>query len=276
VNAHDLAVAKGIVNKAIRKFINDGPPPNGWKWLRPIAQVDLWPAIAYDSSPTPSFYVTAAINPTINGTLLTGTTLLTLTSPGLPNPATSATVTGTPAFYQSMELRTIYLNGNPPPSTPGFFVPNQPTPLKVTALTRSGSTATATVIAAHGLTAGAQVSIYGANASAYNGVHTVLASGLTTTQFQYTVVGTPTTPDPSTAIFEIAASYAIGTPFTVLMYVSPTQIVVDGNAAAGFPTNIPFSFASTGDYTLPANFGGQYVGGISYIANTRDDPAVDR
>jgi hypothetical protein len=43
-------LCKRIVNNAIRMFINDAPPPNGWRWLRPIAQLDLWPTIAENAS----------------------------------------------------------------------------------------------------------------------------------------------------------------------------------------------------------------------------------
>lgn len=189
VDAHDLALCKRIVNKAVRKFINDAPPPSGWRWTNVIGQVDLWPLIAYDFQVVPTTYVTRVYDTPSN------TTTLTLTTPGLPAPGLP--VTGTPAFYQSMELRQIFLNGNPPAGTPGFNIP----------------------------------------------------SG--------TVSGTN-----------------IGTSFTVLKYLSPTVIVVDGNATGAVgtpssnPAHCPFSFAQQGDYTMPANFSGQFTGDITYIANT--------
>lgn len=81
-DAHDLFVCKDIVNKAIRMFINDAPQ-NGWRWLRPVAQLDLWPSIANN----PANAITTAV-------YNSGTQLTTLTIP-------------TAAFFPSMELRPI-------------------------------------------------------------------------------------------------------------------------------------------------------------------------
>lgn len=187
----DLDLCSRIVNKAIRMFIHDAPPPNGWRWIRPIAQVDLWPQISYDTAASPATYVNLTFNAGNN------TTTLTLTTPNTGNVTTNPAFV--PAFFESMELRNIYLNGNPPPSTPGYFPPVSPPP-----------------------------------------------GGL------------------------------IGTPYTILQYLSATQIVVDGNATGhGYPTNCPFSFPQLGDYTLPANFGGQYCGQITYIANTNRGMILD-
>ena len=61
----------------------------------------------------------------------------------------------------------------------------------VTSVTRSGSTATAT-IANHGYTNGDWVLIQGASAPEYNGVFVI--SGVTANTFDYTVTGTPATP----------------------------------------------------------------------------------
>lgn len=268
VDAHDLAVCQRIVNKAVRMFINDGPQPNGWKWLRPVAQVDLWPQISYDSSVVPQYYVNLVHN---TSGAFPGTTTLTLTSPGIPNPLTSPLsvgVVGTPAFYPTMELRTIYLNGNPPPNTAGFFIPNNNvTGTAVTAsITRTTTVATVTVPSTVGYAVGNSVVIAGANQSAYNG--TQIITGITNgTKFTFTVAGSPTTPATGTITSTFLGQ--VGTPFTVLAYLSPTQIVIDGDATTnGFPTNCPFSFACAGDYTLSADFGGQYVGEITFIANT--------
>ena len=65
----------------------------------------------------------------------------------------------------------------------------------VTSLTRSGSTATATV-AAHGFSNGDYILIVGANEAAYNG--TFIISNVTTNTFDYTVTGTPATPATGT------------------------------------------------------------------------------
>ena len=191
VDAHDLAICQRIVNKGVRKFIADGPKPNGWKWLNPVAQVDLWPQISYD--PTATTYVNFTANPTINSVTYTGCTLLTLTTPNTPPPSGTIDTSYIPRFLQSMEFRQIWLNGNPPSGTPGWWLP----------------------------------------------------------------------------VDEDFTGTLIGTPYTILFWVSDTQIVIDGLATGyGYPTNCPFSFACYGDYTLPANFSGQFTGPITYVANT--------
>lgn len=65
----------------------------------------------------------------------------------------------------------------------------------VTSLTRSGSTATATVTA-HGYANGQSVLMAGANETEYNG--TFVISNVTTNTFDYTVTGTPATPATGT------------------------------------------------------------------------------
>lgn len=83
VNTHDLALCKKIVNNAIRMFIHDGPSPNGWRWLRPVADVDLWATVATD-----------ATNPILTAVNTAGVTTLTV---------------GTAAFFASMELHDIVI-----------------------------------------------------------------------------------------------------------------------------------------------------------------------
>lgn len=187
-DAHDLAICQRLVNKAIRKFINDGPTPNGWRWLNPVAQVDLWPQISYD--PTGATYVTLVDNGD-------STTTMTLTTPNTPPPAGEIDTSYCPSFFQSMEMRQIWLNGNPPSGSPGWWLP----------------------------------------------------------------------------VDEDFTGTLIGTPYTILQYLSPTTLLIDNGSgtapiSAGYPTHCPFSFACSGDYTMPANFSGQYTGGITYVANT--------
>lgn len=275
-DTNDLTICRTIVNNAIRMFIHDAPSPNGWRWTNPIAQVDLWPQISYDASVPPRYFVSFLDNPTVNGVVLTGCSLLTLTSPGVPSPLVSTVtqgVTGTPAFYNSMEYRQIWLNGNPLPNTAGFFVPiaaSQSPPLSCT-LNRSGGTVTGTLTqgTTQGWAVGNTVTISSAQQAAYNG-NILLTAVPSATTFRYVITGSPASPATGT----ISATFLgqVGTPFTILYYVGPTQIVIDGNltGSPGFPVsgNIPFSFASGGDYTMPANFAGQYTGDISFIANT--------
>lgn len=258
-DAHDLAICQRVVNKAIRMFIHDAPAPNGWKWLQPIAQLDLWPQIAADTNSPPNYYVTAAFDAGNN------TTTLTLYSPGIPVPA-PIPIVGTPAFYQSMELRIIYLNGNPPPGTAGFNPFTGQNSMQVLSLTLSGTTATVTLAEGPGVTAGEQITIYGATQPQYNGIFTVTATPTPTT-VQYTVTGSPATPATGNVNL-IVGAYPIGDPYTILQYLGPTTLLLDGPLKVGYPTNIPFSFAQMGDYTLPADFGGQFLGDITYNANT--------
>ena len=68
--------------------------------------------------------------------------------------------------------------------------------LFITSITGAGSTATVTSRYQHNLTAGAKISVFGADQGVYNGNFTVLASGLTPTAFTYTTqipVGANTT-----------------------------------------------------------------------------------
>jgi len=83
LNAHDLALTKKIVNNAIRMFIHDGPQPNGWRWLRPVGEVDLWASVALDSD-----------NPILTAVHAAGVTTLTV---------------GTAKFFPSMELHDIVI-----------------------------------------------------------------------------------------------------------------------------------------------------------------------
>ena len=184
VDAHDLDQAKRIVNKGIRMFLNDGPAPNGWKFMRPIAQVDVWPAIAADATAQVGYITSTAYVASSNLTTLTWNLQSTVNS----------TVTSTQLFYPSMELKNIYLGGNPPAGTPGWQLPS-----------------------------------------------TTYASTSTT-----------------------------GTPFTIVNYLSPSTVQIYGQPSSTLFTNgsTSWSMIADGDYTLPADFAGQYVGGITYISYT--------
>jgi hypothetical protein len=183
-DAHDLDQAKRIVNKAIRMFCNDGPKPNGWSWLTPIAQVDVWPTISADSTGTSQYVTSTAYTASTNLTTLT----LTISS------TVNSTATSTALWYPSMELKTIYLGGNPPANTPGF-----------------AST--------------------------------------------------------------VGQSSTVGTPFTVVNYLSPFMIQIYGQPdsstfASTGTASTSWSMIADGDYTLPADFAGPFYGGVTYIANT--------
>ncbi|HEV8290785.1 MAG TPA: lamin tail domain-containing protein, partial [Tepidisphaeraceae bacterium] len=72
------------------------------------------------------------------------------------------------------------------------LVENLTRDLRISGITRNGSVATVTTVAAHGLTNGASVTIRGANEAEYNG--TFVVGGVSSTTFTYTVSGTPNTP----------------------------------------------------------------------------------
>lgn len=144
IDAHDLDLCQRIVNKGIRMFIHDAPAPNGWRWQKPIAQIDMWPTISADTT-----------NKISTATYNAGTGVTTLIVPN------------NPSFYQSMELRTIMLNT---------------------------------------------------------------------------------------------------TAFTIVNYISPISITVQGDAHLF--VNQTWSMTTIGDFTMPANFGGQFSGEITYITST--------
>jgi len=76
--------------------------------------------------------------------------------------------------------------------------------LPVTSLTASGTTITVTCSANHGLTSGQDISVGGATQSQYNVYKAkVLATGLTATQFKYTVASAPAT-SPATGAFYVS------------------------------------------------------------------------
>lgn len=82
-DGHDLAEAKRIVNSGVRMFIADGPPPNGWRWLRPTSAFALWKTV----HPDPDNILT----------------------PGLYDSDTDSTVmvAQKDTFFETMEERTI-------------------------------------------------------------------------------------------------------------------------------------------------------------------------
>ena len=91
IDESDLADCVEHGNNAIRMFISDAPP-NGWRWIRPVASISLWPAVAVAAAKTLTGGTYDSLN---NQTLLT---------------ANAA------AFYESMEEKSIVI------TTTGTFV----------------------------------------------------------------------------------------------------------------------------------------------------------
>lgn len=191
IDPHDLAICSRIVNKAIRMFISDGPNPNGWKWLKPIAQVDLFPTIAADSTLGQVSWVTFLSYDSTNN--LT-TVNLNYASTVPASTIGAASTNAAPIWYPSMELRQIFLGGNPPPNTPGWFQP-------------------------------------------------------------------PNTVSTSTT----------GVPYTIVNFINNSTVQLWGSTASTrivSTGSTTWSMATTGDYTLPADFGGSFAGEITFIQNT--------
>lgn len=151
IDPQNLDLCKRIVNKAIRMFISDAPKPNGWRWLRPVASLVLWPSVAVD-----------AANPILTAVHVTGVTTIVVTSA---------------AFYPSMELKNIVITG----------------------------------------------------------------------------VGT----------------------FPIASYISATSVTVTGNASAAHASSKTFSIEADGNYTLPADFGGQFTGHPTFSAGTNRGSAIE-
>ncbi len=212
IDNHDLILCQRIVNKGIRQFINDGPKPNGWKWLNRIAQVDLWPTITFDT--TNSINVSATYDST------TELATLTLT---VPATNTSNPFEPYPSFFQSMELRPFWIGGNPPANTPGFNTTVDEFPV-----------------------------------STQQGTEVSIINYLGPNQLQ--VIATPQSIVPVTV-----GSFTAGTLLTtanIPAYIQAFNLLVAGNYTIGW------SMPSQGDFTLPSDFGGQYTGEITFVANT--------
>jgi hypothetical protein len=72
-----------------------------------------------------------------------------------------------------------------------------------------------------------------------------------------------------------STSTMIGIPFTIVNFISPNQIEIFAQPSSfsvstisTYNNKIPFAFPATGDYTLPADFGGEVAGEITFIAQT--------
>ena len=320
VDAHDLALCERIVNKAMRKFINDGPKGNGWRWLNVIAQVDLWPQISYD--PTGNTFVTLTANPTVGGVTYSGCTLLTLQTPQVPPYGTNAYPNGgppqpnplpvppfgysdgdtsyVPQFLASMEMRQIWLNGNPPPTTPGWYLPIDEdftgpligTPYTIlryispTQLIVDGNATlplpsiVGNVITWYkGLTGGVgRIDLSVTNSSGGTATPSggqFILPGDTAAQIQAVIASCANVGTGNVTVTEIASGgsqtngYQFSVTFATSLGATYLNMVDYSGLQYTTPQNVaPFSFACAGDYTLPANFGGQYTGPITYVANT--------
>ena len=60
--------------------------------------------------------------------------------------------------------------------------------------------------------------------------------------------------------------------FTIYQYVSATQVIVSGDATASAAT---WSMTADGNYTMPAVFGGEYIGPLTYAANSNQGVGIE-
>jgi len=81
---------------------------------------------------------------------------------------------------------------------------------RATTITRSGTTATATTIGAHGYTSGEVITHYGAVQPEYNGSHVITVTGPTT--YTFTVVSTATTPATGTILSSAVGAFVSSVP----------------------------------------------------------------
>ena len=116
--------------------------------------------------------------------------------------------------------------------TPPVVLPvDMPADVAISSITRSGTTATATTAAAHGLATGERANIRGADQADYNGDFTVTSTGATT--FTFTVDGSPATPATGTMVLnngiEIRESYSGGI-FGACVFSSPSSAATGSGA----------------------------------------------
>ena len=64
----------------------------------------------------------------------------------------------------------------------------------------------------------------------------------------------------------------VGT-FTIYQHVSATKVIVVGDASSAAAAT--WSMTADGNYTMPAVFGGEYIGDITYVANSNQGVGID-
>jgi hypothetical protein len=230
---YELDRCKRFVQDGIRMFINDAPPA-GWRWQRPLAEVDLWPdkGLAMPSSSTGANVVTAVWNP------------------GGDN---KTHVYATAAWFSASSVNQVLAVRNVGVFTiKGYVSPTEVTLTPGTDYSWPGSA----VFNLDDPTSQPTVTV------AYNGVGTNLSTITTTTAATFY----PTSENKTLYVTDMAAPITLGTYLT-----DKTMEFVDAGGAiatlwgAGART---FSLTAFGVYSLPQNFGGEYNGEITYAAGS--------
>ena len=118
-------------------------------------------------------------------------------------------------------------------------------PGKTAALTRSGTTVTATV-AAHGFSTGERIAIIGATQQEYNGRFVITATAANT--FTYTIVGSPAT--PATGTIKATKSPRVGILLETIQNTNISNVVME---AGGFFINLSDAVPSPAQRNLVIN-----------------------
>jgi hypothetical protein len=137
------------------------------------------------------------------------------------NSIASFSVTASPSSGTDIAYKWEYsLNG-----TTWSDILNNPPLLNVTSITYNSYTATVTCSSAHGLVSGDRVYVAGVTPLTYNGVWTVLSTGLTSTQFTYTMFNIPTTNGIGPFTVHRSPRYVGINTSSLLIYVASSSIL---------------------------------------------------
>lgn len=229
---YELDRCKRFVQDGIRMFIADAPPA-GWRWQKPLAQVDLWPekGLAMPSSSTGANVVTSSH--------IAGTTH----------------VYASTAWFSASSVGLILAVRNTGVFTIAAYV--SPTEVTLTPGTDYswGGSATFNLVDPTGaptLTV------------AYNG-------GVTNTStITASVAGTffPTSENKTLYVTNLAGGITLGTYVTdTSMTFADTAGAKATTWNAGSAART-YSLTAFGVYTLPQTFGGEYSGPITYVAGS--------
>lgn len=231
-SVYELDRCKRFVQDGIRMFMADAPP-TGWRWQRPLAEIDLWPekGIAMPPGSAGPNLVTSAH--------IAGTTHVYATSAWF-----SATMVAQVLAVRSVGLFTI-----------AAYV--SPTEITLTPGTNYSWLSGQTFLI-HDPTGDPTMTI------AYNGVGTNLSTITATAGTFY-----PSTEGKS--LFVTDLSTGVVTLLAYLTDATMTITDTAGAIATAWNAGVvarTFNLSSQGTYALPQNFGGEVAGEITYQAGS--------
>lgn len=205
------------------------------------------------------------------------TTTATVTLASAPSPALAAgqtiTIVGSkyPEFNGTFSVTPLSattfsypITVDPPSPATGNYSASLPSnPLKITSLTRSSTSVTATTASAHGYTTGATVTIAGAAGANYNGSFVVTTTGANT--FTYTISDGPPSPDGGGTATIGSTSTAIPAAGIVR---SPSDATNKSNVTVNMGTNITVATGNTVTISGAGPGGVSPYNGSWTVANT--------